>query len=94
MKLLKDLFYGPGNHFLDLGRLVAFAGLVTSIAAAGWNVYLHQPFDLGPTGFLGGMAAVISAGAALIGAKAWERRQSAKSENEAAAVAAVTGEAP
>jgi hypothetical protein len=95
MKLLKDLFYGPGNHYLDLGRVVAFTGVLASIAAAGWNAHLGVPFDLGPSGFLGGLGAVIAAAAALMASKAWERRQAAKSENEAtvaAAVADATGE--
>jgi hypothetical protein len=86
MKRLKDLFYGPGNRYLDLGRVVAFAGVVASFTAAGWNAHLNQPFDLGPSGFLGGLALVIGASAALMTAKAWERRQVAKSENEAAEI--------
>lgn len=88
-RLLKDLFYGPGNRYLDLGRIVAFLGVVASLAAAGWNVYLGAPFDLGPGGFLGGMGAVIGAAAALMTAKAWERRQQAKSDNEATVADAV-----
>lgn len=37
-RLLKDLFYGPGNHYLDLGRLLAFFATVALFAAVGWNV--------------------------------------------------------
>lgn len=92
MKLIRDLFYGPGNHYLDLGRVIAFAGVLASLSAAVWNAAHGVPFDLGPSGFLGGMGAVIASAAALIGAKAWERRQAAKSENEAAPVVVVTGE--
>lgn len=94
MKLLKDLFYGPGNYYLDLGRVVAFVGVVASLGAAIYNARLGQPFDLGPSGFLGGLGAVIAAAAALMTAKAWERRQAAKSENEATVADAVAAATP
>lgn len=69
MKILKDLFYGPGNEHLDLARVVGGLAPATLVAAAVWNVYLGLPIELGPTGFGGGFAAVLTAAAALIYAK-------------------------
>lgn len=69
MKWLKDLFYGPGNQHLDLARVVGGLAPSTLVAAAAWNVYLGLPIDLGPAGFGGGFAAVLTAAAALIYAK-------------------------
>lgn len=69
MKLLVDLFKGPDNQYWDLGRVVAFLAPTSLVASAIWNVMLGLPIDLGPTGFAGGLAAVVTACAALIYAK-------------------------
>jgi hypothetical protein len=66
---LKDLFYGPGNAYLDLGRILATAVALALIGAQLWNIYLGKEIDLGPGGLGGGLAAVITAIAALIAAK-------------------------
>lgn len=66
---LKDLFYGPGNVYLDLGRILATATAVALIGAQVWNIWLGKEIDLGPGGLGGGLAAVITAIAALIAAK-------------------------
>jgi hypothetical protein len=82
MKLLRDLFFGPENQFLDLGRILAFGSALAMIAGAVWNVLLGLPLELGPTGFGGGLAAVLGGCAALIYAK-----DRARSENTVAKVA-------
>lgn len=65
----KDLFYGPGNVYLDLGRILATATAAALIGAQFWNIYLGKEIDLGPGGLGGGLAALITAIAALIAAK-------------------------
>jgi hypothetical protein len=66
---IKDLFYGPGNMYLDLGRILATVTAVALVGAQLWNIYLGKEIDLGPGGLGGGLAAVITAIAALIAAK-------------------------
>ena len=66
MKWFKDLLYGPGNLYLDLGRVLAFLLPLAMVGGAGWNVWLGLPLDLGPAGLGGGLAAVATAVAALI----------------------------
>ncbi len=58
---LKDLLYGPGNTHLDIGRLVALWAILALLTAAGWNMWLKQPIDLGPAGLGGGLAGVLTA---------------------------------
>lgn len=69
MQFFKDLLKGPGNVYWDLGRVAVATGLIQSIIAVGWNLYLGQPIDLGPTGLLGGLGAFFGGCAALIYAK-------------------------
>lgn len=70
---LKDLFYGPGNRYLDLGRVVGFVAALAIICAALWNMWLGEPIELGPAGLGGGLAAVVGAIAGLIAAKDYVR---------------------
>jgi len=69
MKFIIDLFKGPDNQHWDLGRIIGFLAPTALVAGAIWNVMLGLPIDLGPTGFAGGIAAVVTACAALIYAK-------------------------
>lgn len=69
MKFLRDLLAGPENKFWDLGRILAMISSLAMIAGAVWNVLLGLPLELGPTGFGGGLAAVLGGCAALIYAK-------------------------
>ena len=66
---LRDLFYGVGNKHLDLGRVLAFIVTIALVLGQLWNVLLGKELDLGPGGLGGGLAAVITAAAALIAAK-------------------------
>ena len=50
------------------GRITVGLAVAAEIAAAIWNVHLHQAIDLGPGGIGGGLAAIITAGAALLAA--------------------------
>lgn len=71
---LKDLFYGPNNAYLDLGRVVGFIAALCLIIAALWNMLvLGKEIDLGPGGLGGGLAAVVGAIAGLIAAKDYVR---------------------
>jgi len=81
-KFLRDLFYGPGNESADLGRIGGALAVLSMFAAAGWNVSLGLPIELGPTGFGGGLAAVLGGAAAWIYAK-----DRAKAENTVAKAA-------
>lgn len=69
MKLIVDLFKGPGNIAWDLGRFVAFGAGVCMVAGQVWNIILGLPVELGPTGLGGGLGAVMAGQAALIFAK-------------------------
>lgn len=73
---LRDAFYYSGNQHLDIGRVLAFLGPTALVGAAIWNMHLRQPIDLGPGGLGGGFAAVLTASAGFLAAKAWERRSS------------------
>jgi hypothetical protein len=79
MKILKDLLGGPNNGYWDLGRILAFLSSLAMIAGAAWNVLLGLPLELGPTGFGGGFAAVLTSAAALIYAKDRARVESVAS---------------
>lgn len=68
-QFLKDLFYGVGNQAADLGRIGGALAVLSMFGAAGWNIYLGLPIELGPTGFGGGLAAVLGGAAAWIYAK-------------------------
>lgn len=90
IKFLKGLFYGPGNADPDIGRIVGTLAVFSMFIAAGWNVSLGLPIELGPTGFGGGLAAVCTGVAAWIYAK-----DRAKAENVVAkAVSDATPTAP
>lgn len=78
-KFLKGLFYGPGNLDPDIGRIMGTLAVISMFAAAGWNISLGLPIELGPTGFGGGLAAVCGGVAAWIYAK-----DRAKAENTVA----------
>jgi hypothetical protein len=69
MKFLRDLFMGIGNDHWDIGRIGGGLAVLSMFAAAGWNVMLGLPIELGPTGFGGGLAAVLGGAAAWIYAK-------------------------
>lgn len=79
MKFLRDLFMGVGNQNWDIGRIGGGLAVLAMFAAAGWNVALGLPLELGPTGFGGGLAAVLGGAAAWIYAK-----DRAKAENTVA----------
>jgi hypothetical protein len=65
----RDLFYGPDNLGLDLGRcIVAGDGALMGLATL-WNIHLHKEINLGPGGLGGGLGTLLSAGALLIAAK-------------------------
>lgn len=65
--MLADLLAGPGNRFWDLGRILSALSILGVLGAAGWNVWSGQPIDLMSLG--GGLAAVLTAAAALIALK-------------------------
>jgi hypothetical protein len=69
MKFFRDILMGIGNQNWDFGRLMGILSIFIMFAGAGWNVSLGLPLELGPTGFGGGLAAVVTASAALIYAK-------------------------
>lgn len=50
------------------GQIVTVIALLTEIAAAVWNVHLGKDVDLGPGGLGGGLAAILTAGTALLAA--------------------------
>lgn len=72
---LRDLFFGPGNVYLDLGRVLSTIMAVALIGAQLWNMWLGKEVDLGPGGLGGGLAAVLTAAAALIAAKDLSHRK-------------------
>lgn len=76
MQFFKDLLKGPGNEAWDLGRILALLSALSMLGGELWNVSLGLPLELGPTGFGGGLAAVLGGAAALIYAK-----DRAKAEN-------------
>jgi uncharacterized transporter YbjL len=69
LKVFQDLFKGPANVYWDLGRWVVGICVILMVAATIWNMYIDQPIDLGPGGLGGGLAGLLTAGAALIAAK-------------------------
>lgn len=64
-----DLLKGPDNLHWDLGRILALVSSLAMVAGQVWNMLLGLPLELGPTGFGGGLAAVLGGAAALIYAK-------------------------
>lgn len=71
---LKDVFYSTGNEHLDLGRLIVWSASTLMAFAAIWNALkMHQAIDLAALG--GGLAAVMTAGAAILAAKQWATGQ-------------------
>lgn len=90
MKFIRDLFMGIENRAWDAARFWGALAILSMFAAAGWNISLGLPIELGPTGFGGGLAAVCTAVAAWIYAK-----DRAKAENVVAkAVSDATPVAP
>lgn len=89
---LKDAFYSTDNLGLDLARVLVTLAVSGELAGEYHNVRLHQPLDLGPNGFGGGMAAILTAGAAYLVAKAWSKKKARESaaiaQNTAVAVEA------
>lgn len=87
-RYFKDLFFGPDNHYLDLGRCATGVVLGIIVFVVAWNT------RFGAINFAE-LGALITGGlgpcAAWVAAKAYERRQKAKSENE---VAVATAAAP
>lgn len=77
---LKDLFYGPGNVHLDLGRVVSFIVSLAPVGAAIWNARLGKEINLQDFGL--GIAAVVTACAVLIAAKDAEKRKAAAAAEE------------
>lgn len=73
---LKDLFYGPGNGYADLARILAFVGLMAEVGALLWNISLGKEIDL--VGLGGGIAAILTASAGFLAAKAWTGTQHQK----------------
>jgi hypothetical protein len=69
MKFIIDLLKGPDNQHWDLGRILALGSSLSMLGGEIWNVSLGLPLELGPTGFGGGLAAVLGGAAALIYAK-------------------------
>lgn len=50
------------------GRIVSGVAIASELAGQAWNIHLHQPIDLGPGGLGGGLAAILTASAALVAA--------------------------
>lgn len=64
--IVRDLLKGPNNLYWDLGRIMAVVSVAATLVAAYHNYSLGLPIELGPTGLAGGLAAIITASAALI----------------------------
>jgi len=76
---LKDLFYNTDNEHADLPRILAFSAIVAEFVGEWHNIKLKQPLDLGPGGLGGGLAAILTAAAAYLAAKAWSKKKSRES---------------
>jgi hypothetical protein len=87
---LKDAFYDTDNLHLDLARVLAFLAIVGELLALRHNIKLRVPIDLGPGGLGGGLAAILTAGAGYLAAKAWSKKKARESaaiaQNTAVAV--------
>lgn len=79
----KDVFYDTDNEHLDGARLAAYTAIFAEIAAAGYDMLLKSPIDLGPNGLGGGLSAILVAGAGFLAAKEWSK----KKYRESAAIA-------
>jgi hypothetical protein len=90
-KFIVDLLKGPDNQNWDLGRVLSFLSALAMVGGEIWNGLLGMPVELGPTGFGGGLAAVLGGCAALIYAKDRARAENvvAKAANTTANTAAV-----
>ncbi len=82
---LKDLFYSTDNLGADLARILAFAAVVGELIALRHNMNIRPkvPIDLGPGGLGGGLAAILTAAAGFLAAKAYAK----KKNRESAAIA-------
>lgn len=80
---LKDAFYDTDNEHLDLARVLAFLAIMGELVALRHNIKLKAAIDLGPGGLGGGLAAILTAAAGYLAAKAWSK----KKNRESAAVA-------
>lgn len=67
IKLLRDLFMGPGNQAWDLGRFMACGGFLSLVGAQFHALYLGQTLDVFQFG--GAIAAVLGGAGALIALK-------------------------
>jgi len=91
-KFLKDLFYSTDNLGADLARFLAFAAAAAELIATYHNMRLGKDIDLGPGGLGGGLAAILTASAGFMAAKAWSKKKARESaaiaQNTAVAVEA------
>jgi hypothetical protein len=85
LKVLQDLFKGPANLYWDLGRWVVGASVALMVIAAAWNMHIGEAIELGPDGLGGGLAALLTAGAALIAAKDYMHKRIDKESSDEAA---------
>lgn len=79
-KFFKDLFYGTDNLYADLARIMAFLAVVGELVGLFWNMHKDQAIDLGPMGLGGGLAAILTAAAAIWAAKAWSGKTNRESQ--------------
>ncbi len=95
-RFIQDLFWSTDNLGADLARFLAFAAVVGELIALRHNMNIKPkvPIDLGPGGLGGGMAAILTAAAGFLAAKAWSKKKARESAAIAqnVAVAAKAGE--
>lgn len=72
-RLIRDLWFGPGNEHADLARILATFAVLAEVGGECWNIHLKQPVDLAALG--GGIAAILTASAGYLAAKAWQATQ-------------------
>lgn len=86
----KDVFYDTDNEHLDGARVIAYLAIIAELAAVRHNMILKQTIDLGPGGLGGGLAAILTAAAGFLAAKAWSKKKARESaaiaQNTAVAV--------
>ena len=75
----KDLWFGPDNEYLDLGRVLSTIAVLSIVGGQLWNIRLGKELDLGPAGLGGGVAAAMTASAAFLAAKAWSKKKARES---------------
>ncbi len=67
MRLIRDLFAGPGNAHWDLGRVMAAWGLLALTGSQFHALLIEQPLDVSAFGLA--IAAVLGGAGALIALK-------------------------